>query len=269
MEQEEQKGRRERFKRGLLKMGKECRLWLGRTWWKILVGFLLIVVIIFGIAQPFIWRWKWGESPPAGAIDLSVLLTIILALLALFAGLVYWNLRSRIGESLGKEIRQEIKAGLARAIGMTAYTAWRAWRSDTKNRELLEQASRMQRYALEELVEKMGEAELQKVAEILPEGRIYQQKGNLAGYVAYKGLHFRAYVDDEEITLARKFGKQAYEKALELDDGYDWQASYAGVLAVFGTTMEKEKAKQIMQGIKGRVTPTEWQEYCELFDEPI
>lgn len=263
MEEGEQKARRGRFKHGLLKMEKS-RVWLGRAWWKILVGFLLIAVI-FGIAQPFIWRWKWTELPPPGAIDLSVLLTIILALLALFAGLAYWDLRSRIGESLGREIRQETKAGLAVAMGMTAYTAWRAWQGDPKNRELLEQAPRMQRYALEELIEKMTEEDLRKVAEILPANRIYQQEGNLAGYIAYKGLHFPSYVDPNEIALARKFGKQAYEKALELNDGYDWQASYAGVLWVFGTSAEKEKARQIIEGIRERVSEEEWQEYQELF----
>lgn len=255
----------------LWKKATGCSATLGKAiYWLVIrvsIG-VLFLAVLFGIMQPFIWMWKWGESPPAGAISLSILLTTILALVALFAGLAYWNLRHFLEESLGREVRLEMKAGLARTVGMTAYATWRAWQSDHKNRELLEAACKMQRHVLEELVEKMTGEELRKVAEILPENRIHQQKSNFASYIACKGHWFPSYVDQSEETLARKFGKETYEKACELGDNYDWHANYAGLLAVFGTAEEKQKAEQIMAAIKRRVTQEEWKEYHALFEPP-
>lgn len=232
----------------------------------VLVG-LLLLAVIFGIVSPFIWMWKWGKPPPEGLISLSVLLTIILALLGLFVGLAYRDLRHRLEESLGEEIRKEAMAALARAVGMTAYTAWAAWRCDRKSGELLDQALIMQKYAYEDLIARLTKQQLRKVADILPEDKIYQQKSNLAAYIAYKKHYFPPVSPDDE-RLARKLGKEAYEKALELGDSYDWHANYAGVLKVFGTNAEKRKAEQIMTEIKSRVTPQEWKEYRKLFGPP-
>lgn len=236
-------------------------------WIYLVLAGLLLLAVIFGIVSPFVWMWKWGEPPPQGLISISVLLTIILALLGLFAGLAYRDLRHRLEQSLGGEIRQEAKAAVARVVGMTAYTAWASWRCDRKSGELLDQAFIMQKYAHEELIAKMTDQQLRKVADILPEDKIYQQKSNLAAYIAFKKHYFLPVsVDDER--LARKLGKEAYEKAIKLGNNYDWHANYAGVLKVFGTDEEKRKADQIMAEIKSRVTPQEWKEYRELFEPP-
>lgn len=236
-------------------------------WTYLVLAGLLSVAVIFGIVSPFIWMWKWEEAPPEGLISLSVLLTIILALLGLFAGLAYRDLRHRLEESLGVEIRQEAKAGVARAVGMTAYTAWAAWRCERKHRELLNQAFVMQRYAYWDLIAKLTKEQLEKVADILPEDKVCQQKSNLAAYIAYK-KHYSLPVSADDEGLARKLGKETYERALELGDNYDWHANYAGVLKVFGTDEEKQKAEQIMTAIKSRVTKEEWEEYNELFQPP-
>jgi hypothetical protein len=235
-------------------------------WIYLVLAGLLSLAVIFGIVSPFVWMLIWGKAPPEGLISLSVLLTIILALLGLFAGLAYRDLRHRLEESLGGEIRREAKGAIARAVGMTAYTAWAAWRCDQRHKELLEQAFIMQRYAYRDLIAKMTKKELEKLADILPEDRIYQQKSNLAGYIAYK-KHYNLHVSDDDETLARQLGKEVYEKALELGDNYDWHANYAGVLEVFGTNEEKREAKKIMNAIKSRVPPEKWKEYKELFKQ--
>lgn len=248
---------------GIVNAGKILK----QIYYPVLVG-ILSLAAVFGIISPFIWNRISEELPPPGLIDLSVLLTLILALLGLFAGLGYWVLRNRLGESLGKEIRREAKAALARAVGMTAYAAWRAWRIDRKNPQLLVQAVDMQKYAYEELIAEMTPEELRKVADILPEVRIYQQKSNLAGYIAYQE-HYFPHVSADDVSLARKLGKETYEKALKVGDDCDWCANYAGVLKVFGTPAEKKKAEEIMAEIKPRIKKNEeWQEYRELFTTP-
>lgn len=229
---------------------------------------LLLLAVIFGIVSPFIWMWKWEKPPPEGLVSLSVLLTIILALLGLFAGLAYRDLRHRLEESLGEDIKQETMAALARALGMTAYATWRAWRIDRKKRQLLVQAFTIQKFAYEKLIVNLRKEKLQKVAHILPEESIYQAKSNLAGYIAYIEHYFPS-VSADDITLARKLAKEAYEKALELGDNYDWHANYAGTLAVLGTPAEKDEAKEIMAKIRSRVKDEEeWNEYMELFNPP-
>lgn len=236
-------------------------------WIYLVLAGLLLVAVIFGIVSPFVWMWKWEEAPPEGLISLSVLLTIILALLGLFAGLAYRDLRHRLEESLGGEIRQEAKAAVARTVGMTAYTAWAVWRCDRRHLELLNQAFIMQQYAYRDLIAKLTQEQLKKVADILPEDRIYQQKSNLAAYIAYK-KHYALPVSADDEGLARKLGKETYEKALELGDNYDWHANYAGVLRVFGTDEEKQKAEQMITAIRSRITQEEWEDYNELFQPP-
>jgi magnesium-transporting ATPase (P-type) len=58
-----------------------------RGWWqlkRIWVGFCVIVLLIaFGIAQPILWKLLTDADPPGAAINLSTLLTIVVALFAL------------------------------------------------------------------------------------------------------------------------------------------------------------------------------------------
>jgi len=239
---------------------------LKQVYYPVLVG-ILSSAAVFGIISPFIWIQISDLPPPRGLIDLSVLLTIILALLGLFVGLGYWVLRHRLEDSLGVDIRRETTGALARAVGMTAYAAWRAWRIDRKKPQLLEQALDMQKHAYE-LLAKIPREELKKIADIFPENTLCQAESNLAAYIAYKKHYFPPVSDDDE-NLARKVGKETYEKAIKLGDNYDWHANYAGILAVFGTPEEKKKAEEIMAKIKPRIKDEkEWKEYMELFEPP-
>ena len=84
-----------------------------KEWWqlkRIWFAFgVIVLVIAFGIAQPILWRWQFGEPPPAGVMSLSAILTIIIALLALgmtgFSALIYGFLRDQLRVRIEKDIK--------------------------------------------------------------------------------------------------------------------------------------------------------------------
>lgn len=242
-------------------------------WYHWLLTVLLVAAVVFGIVQPFVWMLKFGEPPPAGAITLSVLLTVLLALVGLgvtgFLFLAYRDLRYRLRESLMKSLEEEIvaesRSALTRAVGNIAFGLWRSWRINPEDLELIKGSISAQTWSLE-LVEKL------KPTDILPEERRLQMKSNIAGYTAYMGKKFRSELSAEDIAKARRMGREAYEKAQDFGDKYDWKANYAGLLAIFGTSEEKQFAKKIKEELKqrqevGEISQMEWQEYCELFEE--
>ena len=75
-----------------------------KEWWqlkRIWVGFFIIIfVIAFGIAQPFLWYRLFEIYPPMGVIDVSNLLLIVITLLAVgltgFSVLIYESLQERL-----------------------------------------------------------------------------------------------------------------------------------------------------------------------------
>lgn len=243
-----------------------------RWYYWLLIG-VLLAAVVFGIVQPFVWMLKFGQPPPAGAVSLSLLLTIVLALIALgvtaFSVLAYRDLEHRLKrsleESLGEEIRNESRSALTRAVGNIAFAYWRSWRLNRQDFELLRGAIMIQSWSLDSV-------EGLKPTEMLPERRCLQMKSNIAGYTFYLGKHFRNKVQPEDVERARRVGKEAYEKAKDFGDNYDWKANYAGLLSIFGTSEEKKLATKIKEELQQRhklheIPDDEWQEYCELLGE--
>lgn len=74
------------------------------------IGVAFVVLIAFGIGQPFIWQLV-NKIPPATTMTLSSLLTIMIGLLALgiaaFGGGTYYILSHRIREEAGKAAERE------------------------------------------------------------------------------------------------------------------------------------------------------------------
>jgi len=242
-------------------------------WYHCLLIGILLAAVVFGIVQPFVWMLKFGEPPPAGAVSLSLLLTIVLALIVLgvtaFSVLAYRDLEHRLKgsleKSLGEEIRTESRSALTRVVGNIAFGLWRTWRINSEDLELIKGSITAQSWSL-------GLVEGLKPTEILPEERRLQMKSNIAGYTAYMGKHFRDKVKAEDIANARRMGREAYERAKDFGDKYDWKANYAGLLAIFGTSEEKKLATKIKEELQQRhesheISDDEWREYCELLGE--
>ncbi len=233
-----------------------------------LIG-VLLVAVIFGILQPFIWMQHFGKPPPSGAISLSVLLSVALALVAVgvaaFAFLAYRDLEHRLRESLEEEIVAESRSALTRVAGNLAFSSWRAWRINTEDLELIKGSISTQIWSLQ-LVEKL------KPTEVLTEETQLQMKSNIAGYTAYMGKRFPDEVKAGDIATARKLGREAYERSKDFGDNYDWKANYAGLLAIFGTSDEKQLSRKIKQELEqrvhiGEISPREWREYNELLED--
>lgn len=255
-----------------------------QQWWESKwISTLIIIIlgaVVFGIVQPFIWQWVHKETPPPGTVDLANLLTIILALIALtvtgFAILAYRDLRHRLRESLGREITNKSNIALARARGSVAYGLYRTWlltrRVDKMDHELINTAIRTQIRALR-LVEEMSKEEYEKLPDEVKEA-INQQKSNLAGYIVYNlRFHLEKISKDrmaEQLNIARKYGKQAYDEATKFGDKYDWKANYAAMLINFGTNDEKNLARQIISELKqryakGEIPSQKMKDYYDLF----
>jgi len=211
-------------------------------WYHWLLIALLSAGLVFGIVQPFAWKLAFDEFPPSGAVTLSVLLTLFLALAGVgwtaFSYLAYRDLRHRLEESLEDKIATESKAALTRAVGTLAFITWRAWRKHRYDLDLIDGALGMQIRALERV-------KGLKPSDILPEDRILQAKSNVAEYTAFKKKYFPKKVSNQDIETARKMGLEAYERANEFGNKYDWKANYAMLLALVGTSDEKKLARKI------------------------
>lgn len=75
-------------------------------WYRILVG-ILLASVIFGIAQPLIWRAVFKESPPESAVTVAILLTIVLAILGLGGFGLYRDVRIRLSEEINNKTKDE------------------------------------------------------------------------------------------------------------------------------------------------------------------
>ena len=247
---------------------KCCRVLL----W-VLLGLIVIALFVLAIAQPFLWKEIYGVSPPANISTFSSLITVVLTLLALgigaFGALAFYFLRNTLKASLEQEFRMEMNVCLARAQGSVAYNCWRTWLIAPKDYALLESAITNQQGAL-------GLIDEQKLKELprKEQETIYQQKSNLAGYIAYKHRYFKSRLGKDEIAneikTARKVSREAYLQADNFGDNYDWKANYAGVLKTFGTQTEKEEAGKIISELQqrhsnGEITKEEMKDYKRLW----
>jgi len=239
----------------------------------VLLGLIVTALFTLGIAQPFLWKEIFKETPPADVSTLSSLITVVLTLLALGIGalgaLAFYFLRHTLKASLEQEFRMKTNVCLARAQGSVAYSCWRTWLIAPKDYALLESAIANQQSAL-------GLIDEQKLKELSREEQeaIYQQKSNLAGYIAYKHRHFKSRLGKDEIAneikTARRVSREAYLQANNFGDNCDWKANYAGVLKTFGTQTEKEEADKIISELrkrhsKGEITKEEMKDYRQLW----
>ena len=84
-----------------------------KEWWqlkRIWFGFFIIIfVIAFGIAQPFLW-YLFEKNPPDAVIDIANLLLILITLLAVgltgFSVLIYESLQERLSTRITQGIKQ-------------------------------------------------------------------------------------------------------------------------------------------------------------------
>lgn len=239
----------------------------------VLLGLIVTALFTLGIAQPLLWKEIFKESPPADVSTFSSLITVVLTLLALGIGalgaLAFYFLRNTLKASLEQEFRMEMNVCLARAQGSVAYNCWRTWLIAPRDYALLESAISNQQSAL-------GLIDEQKLKELSRKEQeaIYQQKSNLAGYIAYKHRHFKSRLGKDEIAseikTAREVGREAYLQANNFGDNYDWKANYAGVLKTFGTQTEKKEADKIISELrkrysKGEITKEEMKDYRQLW----
>ncbi|NOR78037.1 MAG: hypothetical protein GQ523_06385 [Methanophagales archaeon] len=71
---------------------------------------VIIFVIAFGIAQPFLWYGLFEKDPPTGVIDIANLLLILITLLAVgltgFSVLIYESLQERLSTRITQGIKQ-------------------------------------------------------------------------------------------------------------------------------------------------------------------
>jgi len=82
------------------------------------IGVAFVLLIAFGIGQPFIWEYIIDKTPPAETMTFSSLLTIIIALLTLGISVFGWStyliLSRRIQEEATKAAEKEYLSTLIR-----------------------------------------------------------------------------------------------------------------------------------------------------------
>lgn len=236
----------------------------------LIVGIVMVIAsFAAAIAWPFLWKVVFDEAPPTDVSTFASLVTIVLSLLALgvaaFGILIYYILREFLRRELRGDIEKRFNLALAHSETSVVYGFWRMWRKQRADTELLDTAIKLQERALNRIrdikLEELSEDE-KKV--------IYQAKSNLAGYIVCKSSCLGIEVTPDAITKARKEGKEAYNKADEFGDKYDWKANYAAVLNTFGTESQKEEAQKIIKQLQERhknkeIPDKEMGEYNELW----
>lgn len=77
----------------------------------VVVGTVVALAVVFGILQPVLWKPIFGETPPSQVTDLSLMLTLFLALLTIgiaVFGVGAWRL-------LREEMKAEMEAAVLRS----------------------------------------------------------------------------------------------------------------------------------------------------------
>ena len=146
-----------------------------------LAGFIVVIlVVIFGVSLPLFWKWKFCVDPPQGVVDISSLLTIILALVAIFAGGTYFILSSILQAESAKEVRKETIKAQARLLTYSGFIYWNDYEINKKTQNIYrDMAIELTEYAYADYaskLEKLADKELQKL--------ICDIKNNLAYYYA-------------------------------------------------------------------------------------
>jgi len=241
-------------------------------WQKIVLiafGFLLLVILVFVLVQPWLWKLYFGVDFPVAIEGLNWIFTAIIALLSVGAAaygiLVYQSLKQSLTTALRETIAKEANASSARAFGNISYAFYRNWRFHREDEALIDGAINATECSLR-IIEQLGAKEYPELSLKTQ----YQVMSNLCGYVAYKGLQYGTEsVDPKFVSLARKMGAECFKAANRFGQEPDWKANYAGFLNVFGTASEKEKAKEIMEEIKQRqeVSDATYAEYLEWFPD--
>ena len=236
----------------------------------LMLGILMVIAsFAAAIAWPFLWKVFIKEVPPTDVTTFASLVTIVLALLALgvgtFGTLSYFILRELLRREFREDIERRFNLALAHSESSVVYGFWRMGDKERQDTELLDTAIKYQEGARRRIGAIKWEdlaAEERKV--------IYKATSNLAGYIVCKNRCLVIEGTSSNIDRARREGKEAYEKADEFGDKYDWKANYAAVLNAFGTESQKKKAKEIIQELRERhkkreITDREMDEYNELW----
>lgn len=235
----------------------------------VILTVLLLVILVFVIVQPWLWKLYFGVDFPMAIQGLDWILIAMIAILsagaALYGILVYQALRQALARELKDSVANESNATLARAFGNLAFSFYRNWRFHMEDKILLESAINANECSLN-LIKQVGAKEYPELKLVMQ----HQIASNLCGYVAHQGLRYGIdSVKPETVARARTSGAKSFKAAAEFGKEPDWKANYAGFLNIFGTSEEKTEARTIMSEVKQRhdIPDDQYNEYLELFPD--
>jgi len=250
-----------------------------QEWWKSKPIWVVVIIIlgalVFGIVQPFVWKWVYGQYPPRGTIDLSTLLTIILTLLAIgisaFGVGVYLLLKERIikiaqreaGEK-STEVQTDVIRRLVSQFVKTdiniAHQKWKEWER-VKRKKGLPQKDKEKEYGY---LRDMAIACLRDIFKFakstlpLPEYKDFWEnptdkknitllKNNLAYYLAHRR-------EEKDAEDARQYAREVEQETRSQSvPNYHYLDTVAWVLKQFPLSEEdKEKSKSIIAELEQR-----------------
>lgn len=158
----------------------------------VLAGLMVMAVflsMLFGIVLPLVWRLQFGEAPPRNTLDISFVLTSILAVVALlasaFGGGVYYILSRQIRDQAREAAELRAHRSLAVSLSNQGINYWKQY---VRARDDLNQADH---FFLDIAIEVTNEA-YEKYAKKLDEQDTYYEivicgiKNNLGYYLAEK-----------------------------------------------------------------------------------
>lgn len=97
----------------------------------VLAGLMVTAVflsMLFGIVLPLVWRLHFGEAPPRNTLDVSFVLTSVLAVVALlasaFGGGVYYILSRRIQDQAREAAELRARRALAVSLNNQGFYYW-------------------------------------------------------------------------------------------------------------------------------------------------
>lgn len=204
-----------------------------------MLALISIGVVLLGITLPYIWILLGGE-PLASTVELSNLMIVIFALVAIFAGGAYSVLSRQLQAENQQETQQTIKKAEGKIEGkmvgkhawlflVAGKTFWDVYeRSGRQNKDYLELAISLTNIAYE------GETEekLRKMAEEDPEIQVMYCDilNDLAYYYAERGK-------SEDRIKALAFCEHIKDKIKEFPlAGADWQDTYEFVKQKYNKT---------------------------------
>lgn len=205
----------------------------GDNWWQSrwirIYGTIALVAVVFGIMQPFLWMLRLEPPYPEGAMVLSNLLTILLALLALGVGVfgasVYLVLKGRIEDIARKEAKKrsdEVQAEVTHQLVLEivkiaiepARNSWRTANALQNQKGQEAERKRLQNWSIFSLKDALAFAKTTlPVAQNKdfwenPKKKKYliTLKNNLAFYMAYRK-------DNRDRENAREYASEVVKEA--------------------------------------------------------